>query len=116
MLLVQRARELDAALSRHLHVHEHDLRPAVRAQRLPHLLAAPRGGDHPDRLARLEGLPEPLAEDRMIVDDHHLDRVAHRFAEYRSAPPRPTTSTEVPARPNARTRPSDPRKMKPLAD
>src|SRR5207247_2635637 len=61
VLLVERARQLDAALARQLDVHEDDLRPPVRAQRLPHLLAAPRRGADAAGLARLQALPEPIA-------------------------------------------------------
>ena len=56
------------------------VRRPVRADRLPQLLAAADRGDHADRLPRLEALPEPLAEDRMVVDDDDLDRLARHAA------------------------------------
>src|SRR5690242_18266971 len=77
MFLADRARELDAPLAGQLDVHEDDLRPAVTAERPPHLLAAPRRRDDADRPSPLETLPQSVAEDRVVVDDQDLDRLTH---------------------------------------
>jgi len=88
MLLVQRLGELDPALARHLDVHEHDLRPAVRTDRLPHLLAAPDRGEYADILPCLETLPQPLAEHGVIIHEEDLRRLARHArlpGQYRPA-------------------------------
>ncbi len=50
------------------------------AERLPQLLAAPYGREDADRLPRLQALPEPVAEDGMVVDDQDFDRLVRHEA------------------------------------